>query len=81
MLTEYIERAMEKAHYEILDDGQYYGEIPGFQGVLAVGDSLEGCRNELKSVLESWIVVKLSHRDSMPIVDGLQLSAEFKKTA
>jgi hypothetical protein len=28
MLTEYIQAAMGKARYEILDDGTYYGEIP-----------------------------------------------------
>lgn len=34
MLTDYIQAAMHKAHYEILeDDRSYYGEIPGFQGV------------------------------------------------
>ena len=25
---------MHLAKYEILEDGQYFGEIPGFQGVL-----------------------------------------------
>jgi len=30
MLTEYIERAMKKAKYEILpDDNTFYGYIPG----------------------------------------------------
>ena len=34
MLTEYISAAMKEATYEILaDDGRFYGEIPGFDGV------------------------------------------------
>jgi len=34
MLFEYIQRAMERARYEIIeDDGTYWGEIPGLQGV------------------------------------------------
>jgi uncharacterized protein UPF0150 len=33
MLTSYIHEAMRLAKYEILEDGTYYGEIPGFQGV------------------------------------------------
>ena len=36
MLTQYIQAAMRQAKYEILsDDGSFYGEIPGFQGVWA----------------------------------------------
>jgi predicted RNase H-like HicB family nuclease len=50
MLTEYIHAAMHRAEYEILSDGTFYGEIPGFQGVYANADTLEGCRDELKEV-------------------------------
>jgi predicted RNase H-like HicB family nuclease len=45
MLTSYIQAAMKRAHYEILtDDGTFYGEIPGFDGVLANAGTLEECR-------------------------------------
>ena len=55
MLTGYIRAAMRKAHYEILpDDGSFYGEIDGFQGVYANADTLEACRDELEEVLEEW---------------------------
>jgi hypothetical protein len=33
MLTKYIRAAMSLAVYEILEDGSYYGEIPGLAGV------------------------------------------------
>ena len=34
MLLEYIRRAMEHAHYEIIEDEEpYYGEIPELPGV------------------------------------------------
>lgn len=34
MLTNYIQAAMRKAHYEILPDGEgYFGSIPDLQGV------------------------------------------------
>ncbi len=34
MITEYIQAAMRKAKYEILENNEgFYGEIPGFQGV------------------------------------------------
>lgn len=59
MLTEYIRVAMHRAVYEILEDGQYYGEIPELEGLLASGSNLEDCRNELQSALEDWLVSAL----------------------
>lgn len=61
MLTKYIRAAMNKARYEILpDDGTYYGEIAGFNGVYANADTLEECRDLLKEVLEGWILLRVS---------------------
>ena len=59
MLTAYIQSAMRHAKYEILSDGTYYGEIPGFQGVYADSNSLEECREQLQEVLEGWILLGL----------------------
>ena len=34
MITYYIKATMRRAKYDILpDDGTFYGEIPGFEGV------------------------------------------------
>ena len=52
MLTKYIHEAMKLARYKILEDGTYYGDIPGFRGVLANADNLEECRDELQEVFE-----------------------------
>jgi len=74
MLLEYINKAMVKAHYEILqDDSSYYGEIPGFEGVYASASDLETCRNELKEVLEEWILLRVSRNLEIPEVEGLNL--------
>ena len=75
MLTEYIQAAMRRAAYEILEDSTYYGEIPGFQGVWANAANLEACRAELQEVLEDWILVGLRRGDVLPIVDGIDLNA------
>ena len=75
MLTAYICAAMRHAHYEILEDQTYYGEIPGFQGVYANTDTLETCREELQEVLEGWIILGLRLGHSLPEVDGLRLDA------
>ncbi|MBM3181981.1 MAG: type II toxin-antitoxin system HicB family antitoxin [Chloroflexi bacterium] len=63
MLTKYIHEAMKLARYKILEDGSYYGDIPGFRGVLANADNLEECRDELQDTLEEWILlgIRLGH--------------------
>ena len=77
MLTQYIQAAMRQAKYEILsDDGSFYGEIHGFQGVYANAETLEECREELAEVLESWIFFRLSRNLEMPIVNGMRLAIE-----
>lgn len=75
MLTKYIKDAFHQAKYNILsDDGTFYGEIPGFQGVWANTDSLEVCREELAEVLEEWIFLRVSRNLALPVVNGIELS-------
>ncbi|MCL4709371.1 type II toxin-antitoxin system HicB family antitoxin [bacterium] len=74
MLMNYIDTTMRKARYEILpDDGTFYGEIPGFDGVYANTNFLETCREELREVLEEWIMFRISRNLSLPVVDGIEL--------
>lgn len=79
MITEYIKAALKKAEYEILEDQTFYGEIPGFAGCYANESTLEGCRDELASVLEDWILFSLNRQLPLPVVDGVTL--EVKKVA
>ena len=75
MLTNYIREAMHRAKYEILqDDGTFYGEIPGFDGVYANAKALEECREDLEEVLEEWILFRVSRNLSLPVVNGIELS-------
>jgi predicted RNase H-like HicB family nuclease len=80
VLTEYVQAALKKAKYEILtDDSSYYGSIPGFKGVWANAATLEDCRNELREVLEDWILIGISNHSPMPVVEGIEL--KVKETA
>jgi len=75
MFREYLAAAMKHAKYELLsDDGTYYGEIAGFQGVLANAPDLEECRNTLEEVLEDWLLFRTSRGLSVPVVDALDLT-------
>jgi len=74
MLTEYIRAAMRRTRYEILPDGTFYGEIPGFQGVYANAYTLADCSEQLQKVLEGWIVLGLRLGHSLPAVEGVELA-------
>ncbi len=77
MLTDYIEAAMRKAHYEILAEGEgYFGRIDGLQGVWANAETLEGCREELKGVLEEWLLLGLRLGHELPAIDGIDLNVK-----
>lgn len=72
MLIEYIEAALKKAHYEIIDDEEpFYGEIPGFKGIWATGKTLEECRKNLKEVLEGWILLSIQKKLPLPKIGKL----------
>lgn len=80
MLTDYIRAAMQQAHYEILeDDGTFYGEISGFQGVFSNAENLEDCREELQSVLEGWLILGLRMGHQLPVVAGLDPNVVAEK--
>ncbi len=66
MITEYIQAALGKARYEIIDDEEpYYGEVPGLEGVWATGKTLEECRKKLAEIIDGWIIVRL--KKGLPI--------------
>ena len=66
MLIEYINEALSRARYEIIEDeAPYYGEVPELQGVWATGKTLEECRKNLREAIEDWIF--LSVKENLPI--------------
>jgi len=73
MLTFYIQAAMRKAQYDILGDGTYYGEIPGFSGIFANANTLESCREQLQEILEGWILLGLQLGHHLSEVDSIKL--------
>lgn len=73
MLSEYIDHALRHAHIEQIEDGTYFGEIPGFDGLWANANSESDCHDELRSVLEGWILLHISDHTPLPQVDGMTL--------
>lgn len=74
MILEYVQAALHKACYEQFEDKiEFYGEIPGFEGVWASAPTLEGCREELREVLEEWLLFRIHRNLPVPEVNGLTL--------
>jgi len=74
MLIEYIDKAMSKAVYDKLEDGSFSGNIPKCPGVIAFGETLYQCEQELKSCLEGWLIVKIRYGDKLPVIDRINLN-------
>ena len=73
MLIEYIDKKLKQARYKLLEDGTYFGKIPGVRGVWANARNLEDCRKELQEVLEGWMVLKITNQEKIP---GLRTSVD-----
>jgi len=70
MMSEFILKKLKEAKYKVLKDGVYFGEIPSVKGVWASAKNLEDCRDELREVLEDWILLSVRDQKSIP---GFQL--------
>jgi predicted RNase H-like HicB family nuclease len=75
VFTDYVKAAMKKAKYELMENGAFWGEIPGFQGVWGSADDLELCRQDLQGALEGWLILKLwLNDDDIPVLGRLNLA-------
>ncbi len=75
MLASYLDKAMELAVYEIVEnEGTYWGEIPPLQGVWACQKTLEDCRRELREALSDWIALRLRLSLEIPVIEGIDLN-------
>ena len=77
MLIEYINKALGNAVYDKLEDGSFSGKIPQCPGVVAFGETLYQCQQELKSSLEGWLIVKIRHGDTLPVIGRINLNKKM----
>ena len=76
MLSEFIIKKLKNARYKILGDGSYFGAIPGLKGVWASANDLERCREELRDVLEDWLLLKVRDGER---VSGFEIRFDRRK--
>lgn len=76
ILTGYVETALAGAEYDKLEDGTFSGRIPSCKGVLAFGETLRDCENELRSTLEDWLLVGLKLGHPIPVISEYDLNKD-----
>ena len=84
MFAEYIQAALERAEYEIMEEDEpepYYAHVPDLPGVWATGKTFEDCRKELFSVIEGWIVLGLRLGHAIPAINGHTIDVSVEQMA
>jgi predicted RNase H-like HicB family nuclease len=72
MFAEYIQAALEKAQYKVIDNGDepYFVDVPELDGVWATGCSVEVARRNFIEALEDWIAAHLLWNLALPPISG-----------
>ncbi len=73
-MSDYLDRALSQAEYDKLEDATFFGRIPSCKGVVAFAATLRECEDELRSVLEDWVLVGLKLGHSLPSLDSTDLN-------
>jgi predicted RNase H-like HicB family nuclease len=69
MISEYINEAINKAKFEMIDKNKlYYGEVTELRGVWATGKTLEECRNNLVEVIDGWLLIRRQKGLNVPSI-------------
>ena len=82
MLLQYIQGALERAHYEIIEDTEpFYGEVPTLSGVWATGKTLEECRRNLAEAVEDWVLFSIAKGLPIPALGEVSIHLPEKAAA
>lgn len=76
ILSDYLAEALRHATFKKLDDGAHCARIPGCEGLVVFGDTLEQSREELRSALEEWVLLGLKLGHALPVIAGIDLNEE-----
>jgi predicted RNase H-like HicB family nuclease len=68
----YINLALKRVEPKRLEDGTWFTEIPGFDGVWGNNEDLEKSLSELREVLFDWLIIKIDASDrDIPAIEGV----------
>ncbi len=75
-MSDYFDRALAQAEYDKLEDGTFFGRIPACKGVVTFAATLRECEDQLRSVLEDWVLVGLKLGHDLPILSNINLNGK-----
>jgi predicted RNase H-like HicB family nuclease len=61
-----------------LEDDSYMATVEGLRGVIAVGDTIEECRDDLIGVIEGWVALGLRLGHTIPTIDGHTINVSLE---
>ena len=76
IVQDYVWALVKRAQIERLEEGGVAATVPEAPGVVASGDDLRECVDDLIKRLESWVNVGLEKRWRLPVVDDIDLNSE-----
>jgi predicted RNase H-like HicB family nuclease len=76
MITKYIDEALHRATYAVVDGEAFCATVAGLPGVIAMGRSLEMCRDQLAEVVEEWVLVRVSRGLSVPRLGSVRVQVK-----
>ena len=75
LIGQYAQKAARHGLARQLEDGHWFAEIEGFLGVWAEGESQKEALDELESVVEEWVLLKIRDCDrDIPVLESLDLN-------
>lgn len=74
VLTDYFNEAFAQSKIEKLEDGTFSGTIDACPGVIAFASTQAECEEELKSILEEWVLLGLRLGHHLPVIKGINLN-------
>ena len=66
MVSKYIDEALHRAEYSVVDGNAFCATVAGLPGVIATGQTLEGCRDQLAEIVEEWVLARVSRGLGVP---------------
>ncbi len=73
MIRAYLDQALRRARYTQVEDGSFCAEVGGLRGVIALGATLEDCRENLQEVIEEWVLLRVAQHLPIPVLDGVRI--------
>lgn len=73
---DYVIAAIKHSVVELSDDGTVGAYVPELPGVVAFGADVHECARNLYVHIEEWIRTALSRGYRLPVLDGIDLSAD-----